>query len=34
MVPENQVENSKFTEELLATWMKISEVLLAIINDI
>uniref|UniRef100_A0A8B9T7V7 WD repeat-containing protein 76 n=1 Tax=Anas platyrhynchos TaxID=8839 RepID=A0A8B9T7V7_ANAPL len=25
MVPENQVENSKLTEELLATWMKISE---------
>ncbi|XP_066859837.1 WD repeat-containing protein 76 [Anser cygnoides] len=25
MVPENQVENSKLTEDLLATWMKISE---------
>ncbi|NWZ19019.1 WDR76 protein, partial [Asarcornis scutulata] len=26
MVPENLVKNSKLTEELLATWMKISEI--------
>lgn len=27
MVPEGQVENSKWTEALLSTWMRISEVL-------
>ncbi|NXK55449.1 WDR76 protein, partial [Chauna torquata] len=33
MVPENQMENSKLTEDLLTTWMRISEVMLVIIND-
>lgn len=28
MVPEDQAENSKWTEALLSTWMRISEVLL------
>uniref|UniRef100_A0A8B9E7K1 WD repeat-containing protein 76 n=1 Tax=Anser cygnoides TaxID=8845 RepID=A0A8B9E7K1_ANSCY len=28
MVPENQVENSKLTEDLLATWMKITHILM------
>ncbi|NWH60557.1 WDR76 protein, partial [Geococcyx californianus] len=31
MVPEDQVESSKSTEDLLTTWMRISEVLLAIL---
>ncbi|NWH26505.1 WDR76 protein, partial [Grus americana] len=32
MVPEDQMENSKLTEDLLTTWMRISEVLLVMIN--
>ncbi|NXG66047.1 WDR76 protein, partial [Hemiprocne comata] len=32
MVPADQVENSNLTEDLLATWMRISEVLLDTIN--
>ncbi|NWX12882.1 WDR76 protein, partial [Aegotheles bennettii] len=32
MVPEDQVENSQLTEDLLATWRRISEVLLVTIN--
>lgn len=31
MVPEDQMENSKLTEGLLTTWMRISEVLLVTI---
>ncbi|KFQ48958.1 WD repeat-containing protein 76, partial [Nestor notabilis] len=31
MIPEDQVENSKLTDDLLATWMRISEVLLVIV---
>ncbi|NXN67946.1 WDR76 protein, partial [Himantopus himantopus] len=32
MVPEDQMENSKLTEGLLTTWMRISEVLLVTVN--
>ncbi|NWU50315.1 WDR76 protein, partial [Dromas ardeola] len=34
MIPEDQVENSKLTEELLTTWMSISEVLLVTITNV
>lgn len=30
MVPEGQAESSKWTEALLSTWMRISEVLLGL----
>ncbi|NXY85561.1 WDR76 protein, partial [Alcedo cyanopectus] len=33
MVPEDQMENSKVAEDLLATWMRISEVLLVTTSD-
>ncbi|NXV86825.1 WDR76 protein, partial [Calonectris borealis] len=34
MVPEDQMENSKLTEDLLTTWMRISEVLLVTITKV
>ncbi|NXF45176.1 WDR76 protein, partial [Oceanites oceanicus] len=34
MVPEDQMGNSKLTEDLLTTWMRISEVLLVIITNV
>ncbi|NXV48306.1 WDR76 protein, partial [Uria aalge] len=34
MIPEDQMENSKLTEELLTTWMRISEVLLVTITNV
>ncbi|NXT51160.1 WDR76 protein, partial [Pluvianellus socialis] len=34
MVPEDHVENSKLTEGLLTTWMRISEVLLVTITNV
>ncbi|NXT32618.1 WDR76 protein, partial [Pelecanoides urinatrix] len=34
MVPEDQMENSKLTEDLLTTWMRISEVLLVTITNV
>lgn len=32
MIPEDQVGNSKLTDDLLATWMRISEVLSVIVS--
>ncbi|NXC14656.1 WDR76 protein, partial [Corythaeola cristata] len=34
MVPEEQTENTELTEDLLTTWMRISEVLLVTITDV
>ncbi|NWX43684.1 WDR76 protein, partial [Steatornis caripensis] len=34
MVPEDQMENSKLTEDVLTTWMRISEVLLAKVTNV
>ncbi|NXV28237.1 WDR76 protein, partial [Rissa tridactyla] len=34
MIPEDQMENGKLTEELLTTWMRISEVLLVTITNV